>query len=235
MLINSISNNLSEFNQCEITVLTGCDKLMDLDVTEISNHKNISINVIDISSELASFCPSGRFPAQVYARFFMGNYIKGTILYLDVDMIVNCCISDLFKDFDSESGFGACIDTGILFNKALGINKLSYDFTYFNAGMFICDLNNPIVLKYFRDAIVLAQKNNYPLADQDALNFSIQGRFNVMPVKFNYAGVFFSNRYSIIHYAHLKPTLQLRYLSAFKQYNQYVTQLHLSFPYRKYS
>lgn len=233
VLLDSISKGLSHDVYCQISVLTGCKELLLYPKDFFSNYTNLDVNFIDVSEQLVNFKPVGRFPSQVYARFFMHKYLTGEVLYLDVDVIVRCCISEVFKSSNLDLGFSACIDTGIAMKRSFGHTSSKYT-SYFNAGVFVCDLNNRQVHYTFDKAIKLAQSNEYPLADQDALNHALEGKFSILNLQYNYTGVISPEKYKIIHFAHIKPNKMLKYFRAFHIYSEYVDTLSISFPYSQY-
>ncbi len=234
VLIESISRNLTSGHEVDILVLTGCEVLLELNGSDFNAYPNISLSFIDVSSELGCFRQAGRFPPQVYARLLMHKYINTNVLYLDVDIIVNCCLSEIFLYHHSLLGLSACLEEGVYLRNIIRCNFKTHP-PYFNAGVLLCDFSNNIAKEKFDLAITLAQKNDYLLADQDALNFAFDGNFDVLPQTFNDTTILFSKNSAIIHFAHIKPTRQLVWLDSFNRYSNYLDDLNLSFSLRKYS
>lgn len=233
VLLESINKNLTHGHMVKVFILTGCDYLLKSDGDDFKKYPNLELFFVDIKSELKDFTQVGRFPPQVFARLFMHRFIENRVLYLDVDVIVRCCLSEIFLIPNSNSGLSACVDEGIyLKDRIMGKEKKTLP--YFNAGMLLCDLENINLRKNFELAIALGQKHDYLLADQDALNCAFSGVFNIIPQRFNDMSIFCSRDSLIVHFAHVKPTWQLSWFQPYKEYFNYVNQLNLSFHFKNY-
>jgi lipopolysaccharide biosynthesis glycosyltransferase len=233
VLIESISRNLTCGHRVDIVVLTGCKVLLEKNGSDFKVYSNISLRFIDVSRELLGFRQVGRFPPQVYARLFMHKYLHESVLYLDVDILVNSCLSKIFLYRHSPSGLSACVEEGVLL---MGVRSANFKTKppYFNAGVLLCDLANCNLHEKFDLAIALAQQHDYSLADQDALNFAFDGQFDILPNTFNDTTSLLTSSSDIIHFAHLKPTRQLFWLWPFYRYCNYVDDLELKFSFKRY-
>ncbi len=137
------------------------------------------VHLIEITQErLGSLKPFGRFSVATFFRILgmrlLPTYIK-KVLYLDVDMIVNQNLSELFTE-KTDQPLYACYDINNDLQgnidhhrEVLGIPE---GYGYFNAGMLLMDLEW-IRHHHVADALIEdIEKNSslYELVDQDALN-----------------------------------------------------------------
>lgn len=130
------------------------------------------------NKELGGLKAFGRFSEAAYFRILGMYLLPGTVkkvLYLDVDMVVNNNLSELFS-MQMNKPITACYDINnylqgnIEYHKAiLGIPE---QFSYFNSGMLVMDLeymrNHSVAGRLLAD--IEEHFEMYALVDQDALN-----------------------------------------------------------------
>ena len=133
------------------------------------------------------------------------------ILYLDVDMIINKSIKELYwTDFENAL-FCACPD--MILNE-----RFEEGFTYFNSGMMLWNIEKLRGRYCFKDYMNLAESLNYDVKapDQDLLNmmhdkqvkFLDEYKYNLFAKIAYDNGIHYENvkeETTIIHYAGMKP------------------------------
>ncbi len=131
----------------------------------------------------------GRFSVVTFYRILGMGMIPGSvkrILYLDVDMVVNSSLSDLFT-MEMDQPLGACYDINNELQGNIDHHKsvigIPVQSPYFNAGMLLLDMD------YIRDhhvkdillTDVVQNFDSYELVDQDALNKFFCGKTRYLP------------------------------------------------------
>ena len=234
VLLRSISNRLTSGYVVHVTILTACPYLLRSPVAKLHSFENISVKIVDVSADLQKYqTRADRFPPEAFARFFIGRYLNGRVLYLDVDMIALRCISEIFDVDLNGFSFGAVIDNGHQVEKLMG-RYPRYPHKYFNAGLLLIDLDSGKAEEAFAEAISSSRLVYYRLADQDALNFVLRGGFYPLPSDFNFTTVFAGREAILYHFAHVKPCSQMRFLPAYKQFFDLCSDLEIEAPIKKY-
>lgn len=156
------------------------------------------------------------YPKTIYVRLFIPYFLPETVskaIYLDVDMIVQCNISELWSIELHESIVGAVPDpldtignpySGIPNYKELGLNPSS---KYFNTGLLVMNLtewrNEQITVKVLN--CVAENKEYAKLPDQYALNVVLYNRWLELDKTWNTFSNSEDDKANIIHFAHRKP------------------------------
>lgn len=216
-LLLSISNNCSLAS--EITVLTDCDETIRQYLEHLENKygklNRITLRIVDISEKLLPFNSFGRFPKLAFARLFIDHYCSGRVLYLDVDTLILSDLKSLYHWNIEEYGIAAVEDYGI--HVSLREKSIIKKSSYLNAGVILLDCSKTYVKKRLSEARNLACLNHYEYGDQDALNIVLKGNFHKLPLRFNnYA--FFRKDVKVIHFAHIKPWQNSRFVISYKDY-----------------
>lgn len=118
---------------------------------------------------------------ETYYRLLIERIIPNNIeriLYLDVDIIINGSLEELYSyQFKSNEIIAACQDMGVVLNKK--IHKLIYsnlnfnkDYKYFNAGVILYNLSK------YRDYINFETINRFVCENSDKLAFHDQDILN---------------------------------------------------------
>lgn len=145
------------------------------------------------------------------------------LLYLDVDMIINKDLRELYLEPFDGNYFVACKDMTVDFPKN-DIRDLIFQkyiekgFTYFNAGLMLWNISDLRGNYCFADYMTLAKQLNYQMLapDQDLLNFMHYGQvkfvdeyqydlFSLMAYNFGIRYAEVKEQTSIIHFAGYKP------------------------------
>ena len=174
----------------------------------IQRHRAI-FELITLESSVFDDCVLNyHFAAVNYFRLQIPQYyLDDIVLYLDVDIVVNGDISELFN-INIEKYYLAAVSE-LNFNRfeILGMKNTS---SYFNAGVML--INNK---KWKKDDFgskvldyIKMNPNSILMADQDGLNSQIDGDFFQLPIKYNAQAEYFkSNKFAkkseciIVHYS----------------------------------
>ncbi|MGX2950933.1 glycosyltransferase family 8 protein, partial [Ursidibacter sp. B-7004-1] len=114
-------------------------------LSSISGKNNINFISIDISDFDSLPTTINYISKATYARLKMANYLPNhidKIIYLDVDILVQGSLSELWNIELNECYIGACIDSFIEFSQSdykrkIGLENSEY---YFNAGVLLVNL-----------------------------------------------------------------------------------------------
>lgn len=153
------------------------------------------IEFLSVDNKLFASMPVMRhFEQQNYYRFIIPQ-LKPNLskaLYLDSDIVVTRSLNRLWNTNLGDNYVGAVSDFGMLLEicqKQLASKSsiLSFDGSYFNSGVLLINLDlwkkDKIAQKLFSDTIKIKDKILY--ADQCVLNYTLKGRVQYLPYKYN--------------------------------------------------
>lgn len=200
VMIQSIIENSNKRYFYKIFILKQeiCKSYEKKILDHLRNINNISIEFIDINSYInnINFFVSGHISKESYFRLFIPYIFNGykKILYFDSDMICLNDISELFF-MDMKNKSIAAVRDIILQSYYTVKTKiktiypvifnLQYPENYFNAGMLIWELET-FRLKYSLEYLIkLISSRNWPIHDQDILNFLCNNDVYILPYKYN--------------------------------------------------
>ncbi len=111
----------------------------------------------------------------VFSRVFLGEVFKDykdihKLIYIDCDTLIVGSLKELWNmDLQGNIGAGVCEAMGNLHKKAIGLSKEDY---YFNAGMFLIDLDKWRLEKKDNAAkeFIFRKKGRLEYADESVLN-----------------------------------------------------------------
>lgn len=196
--IASICDNTK--SSCDFYILDG--GISEKNKAEIYKLKNsfdnfsIEFLQIDLQKEFASVVYkniSNYVSLSTYNRFLIPKLKPDLhkVLYLDVDIIVNCDIIELYNQDLKNYILGAIPEKYV--NKLstarhLTDLKLCNKHKYFNAGILLIDnkawLNENILQKALD--VEKEYRNKLSLADQDILNIIFNNNYKELPLQYNY-------------------------------------------------
>lgn len=137
--------------------------------------------LINRESFPASLPTTTEWSLETYFRLMLLDILPDEVdrlLYLDVDMIINKPVDDLyFTDFEDRC-FCACRDMTVELpfpdiRNEIFKEHIAQDFTYFNAGLMLWNIEKLRGSYSFKDYMELAHRLNYQMLapDQDLLNY----------------------------------------------------------------
>ena len=157
------------------------------------------------------------YPQNIYMRLLIADLVDNhitKILYLDVDMLVQTSVQEIFEIDLEENIIGAVADSrvkcfankwgGIANYKTLGLNG---DMPYFNSGLLLIDLQKWRDFDVTQKVIDCINKNKkfaqYP--DQYGLNVVLYYKWKQIDAMWNYFSDGAENEPKIIHFIGRKP------------------------------
>lgn len=189
-------------------------------------HKNIHFLFIDREAFSDSLPTTDVWPLEAYFRLMLVDILPpwvDRLLYLDVDMIINKSLEELYRTDFEDNYFCVCRDMPTVLpfpdiRNEFFKEHMARGFTYFNSGMMLWNiegLRGKYTLKTYID---LAESLNYQMLapDQDLLNFLHWNQVKfVDEYQYNLFSRFVYNNgihyqdvkkeTSIIHFAGMKP------------------------------
>lgn len=162
----------------------------------IKKYRQEFIYIDEIKLDCYDLKTTEQFSKAIYYRLLIPHLIKDDfVLYLDSDVVINSCLSDIFEINLKNNVIGAVEDIGYSNYSVIGMNEES---AYFNSGVMLINLN------LWRDQniteramkLLLDKNNEFKYPDQDALNIILQYKWLRLNPKYNQQASFFysSNR-----------------------------------------
>jgi len=178
---------------------------------QIFNTKNISIrfvvgkfNQFKFSKTKHAEHASSDCYNRLFAPFILKNYKK--VICLDADILVKHDIYYLYIQELNDCALGACVDQGMvgLYNITsdgwFNIEDKNYNYrqylddymelnnpyNYFNAGVFLFDLEKLDINQYKKDMFKYMQNKNLLFGDQDILNLIFDDKTKLLDISWNY-------------------------------------------------
>jgi lipopolysaccharide biosynthesis glycosyltransferase len=235
-LIKSIEANLAADKKVEIFIIA--DNVNDANKQKLQQSVNTAITTL-VWKEMASVIPLGMklpldrssYPLNIYMRLFIPYFIAAeieTVLYLDVDMIVQKDVSTLFEIDLSQHVVAAVLDPRIItfdnsWGGVLNYQELGLPGTtrYFNTGLLV--MNTKLwraqsVTEKIIDCIEQHKKfANYP--DQYGLNVVLANKWlELDPLWNHFSTIETAENPYLIHFVERKPIYKAyNYSETFKQ------------------
>jgi len=119
---------------------------------------------------------------------FLGSEVR--MLYLDADIVVRTDLSEMYES-ELTTSVSACLDAHIVFAaspsmwrpwREEGVPPLT---PYFNTGVMLIDGRRWRDLDVTERCLQLMRKYDMPCADQDAVNLTLRGQFNILAPRYN--------------------------------------------------
>ncbi len=152
-------------------------------LSDLAQRYHQHIHFLEVSREMfpASLPTTNAWSLETYFRLMLPDILPHEVdrlLYLDVDMIINKPVKELY-DTDFEGAyFCACRDMSVSFPFPDSRNEIfkehiAHGFTYFNAGLMLWNMEKLREKYSFKDYMDLARALNFQMLapDQDLLNF----------------------------------------------------------------
>lgn len=145
------------------------------------------------NSVFQGFPLNPRWSVETYYRLLISELMPNDVekvLYLDIDLIIDGAVSDLFNIELGAYYLAACVDTyeGIDYRKMNRHWKRAENIKYFNAGVMFLNLSEIKKHVCFDDYIHVLQitQGNLPYMDQDILNYLLGEKVRYLQAEYNY-------------------------------------------------
>jgi lipopolysaccharide biosynthesis glycosyltransferase len=191
--LTSIFDNNTN-NKINIYLLhSGLSEIEEKNINNVATKYNQTINLIHVQKSYFSDAPALRWSKETYYRLLINELIPKNIdrlLYLDVDIIVNKPLNDLYNLDLGEYYISALLEnTDYKKTRArLGLNQ---DGFYYQAGVLVFDLKKTRkILSYDKSMEVIHKLGkNLTTVDQDVMNIIFDGKIKALDKKFNNVSV----------------------------------------------
>ena len=223
--IKSLIKNKKPDTIYEIYIITDKVSVDSKKILKTFEVQNVNINIIDYQNKYKDLYNENSYVSNAtFIRFDIPDLLKDfdKILYLDVDMIIQKDLTDLYNTNLNDTYAGVVLDIGELF----------YDLTirtglkqYFNAGMILYNAKKYREENLAEKLLEIYKKDSKKLVlmDQDALNIGFNNNITILPPEYNYqqsiseywngeVKKYYSlskntniENVSIIHYTRMKP------------------------------
>lgn len=154
------------------------------------------IHYYNISSQcLDSFKCSGAayISTTAFVRILLPEIIAkdvNRVLYFDCDIVVNGTLRPLWNTIlPQNSPLGAVIDLHSNSSGQRRVVKIPTAIPYFNSGILLMDLDCWRKEKLTDQMIQCAIEKQFPLLDQDVINYILQGRIHQLPFTYNFSSL----------------------------------------------
>lgn len=176
---------------CYLRLLARCRRNFEL--------KFIDINKVEGSAKFKNLFASGHITLATYWRLLLPEILSDVnkLIYLDTDVVVVDDVAKLYSEDVSGYFCAGCIDIGVA--KELPVSQdarkilcsLGYmDFSnYINAGVLLINLEYAREKNLFSEMLSLAENNNFPLHDQDVINYTLmnEGGAKIVDQRWSFA------------------------------------------------
>lgn len=164
--------------------------------------KNQTISFIDVDYDTINDFPIQQhdyISLASYLRLFIPQLLPQSVskaLYIDGDIIFNGQITELFDIDISNYASAAVEDAPNNHPSRLGYDS---DFSYFNAGFLLLNVEYLRKINFTEKAIEYIKKNHdkIVLHDQDVLNALLHGKILFLPIKWNMLDCYYTKPFKI--------------------------------------
>lgn len=181
----------SKFTETQYSINILLDNVSNKEVFyELEKKFNIKLNLVDAENSTlknlhissGSYCTASE---AALLKFRIADILrdKQKVLYLDVDILINKDLSELFMTDLSEKPLAAVLDSGQLYSSRF--KKIAG--RYFNSGVLLMNLD------HFRennlvDKLIEEKRNlkDYSLMDQHVFNIVFSENFVELPIEYNF-------------------------------------------------
>lgn len=176
-----------------------CKKLQD--IVDLYHRKIFFVSKPDMRELLGHNVEMHWWIENVFSRIFLGEVLKDykfvhRLIYIDCDTLVVGSIKDLWElDLQGSIGAGVCEAMGNLHKKAIGLSKND---NYFNAGMFLIDIDRWRLENKDEQAkeFIKRVKGKLEYADESVLNGILAREMLRLSPKYNLTSLsfYFTNK-----------------------------------------
>ena len=189
-LLKSIERNHKKVSVRVHVILDDVPKEhFDLVLSSVSNITIVPYHITE--HEALQLPPLLQISRATYLRLIVEEVIGEDVerlLYLDIDIIVNDCLIDLWNTDLEGMACAAVRDPGVSVEAFSKKYNLTGNGSYFNAGMLLLDMNLIRRSSVFSNALqlLLSSPNAYEFADQDALNVMLWREWKSIDKSWNF-------------------------------------------------
>lgn len=184
---------------------------------------NSTISFHYLSTDELSDLPVGQWNTIMYFKLFMPYVIpqsEDRCLFLDVDMIINADIDELYNTELHGKAFAAAEDIPdcIIHKQRLGLSPKD---VYINSGVMICNLTE-WRKRYSSDDIFTYTRKiaDIIMNEQDVLALYFKNSIDILPIKWNMVSFYFMH----------KPKIFEKYLPQLKEARKHPGIIHFACP-----
>ena len=215
--IISLTDNMSKDYNYDIVILE--DKIKDksklLLLEQVKDFKNVSLRFIDINrffdkNNDVKFYVSGNYSRSVYNRLFIPNIFNkyDKVLYLDVDILINDNLVDLYNtDLNSNFLIAAIQDLSNELWLPNNINqkyevcnyikqdlKIKDPKEYINAGVILFNIKECLNNDFLNSCLKTLNNIGNPIfLDQDIINITCNGKIKYLDYRYNFLAIYLQN------------------------------------------
>lgn len=158
-------------------------------------YDNVEVRYFDTRRfDLHRFPDVGHYSVNTFARYFIPQMegVPRRVIYLDVDIIVNGDIVELYDQDLQGKAIGAVLEDFDSVNYGALKERVYPEYAggdqYFNAGVLVLDVDALRAMNFTEKSIALTMKLHDKLhaPDQDVLNIMFEGNFAKLDYKFDF-------------------------------------------------
>jgi lipopolysaccharide biosynthesis glycosyltransferase len=195
---------------------------------------------VEVANELTSSftIPEGsHITSATFLRLYISEILPSdidTLLYLDIDVMINSSLDDLFAmNFSTP----ICAELNVPRSLGNGEHLQGHNAQYFNSGVMLINMKKWRDLNLLNEFIIVGSQETYPFVDQDILNIVFRNNWTRIGREFNYLHLYGSGEDDpaycefpkIIHFAGSKPwneTPVTQYVSKYRKNFNKIRELH---------
>jgi len=202
VLLQSIAVNASTDKSYLIIILDcgGFKEVSNNIYQQIAKFTNFKLLIVNMEQVLQqhkdAFKEVSYFSIAMYARLFIPAICAQFkyVLYMDVDMICNLDVSEIFTHDLVDNYIGATSDLGYDLYRSISRHATQYakdilglepDDSYINSGLLLFNINKWNELNLIEHAIKLSVKHYYMCPDQDIINIMCKHHIYLLYQKYN--------------------------------------------------
>lgn len=193
----SILKNKEERTAFDFYILVSADfneKIKQNILALVQAHPDVKIQFVDMGDAFqSSVVTMHHITTPTYYRLLIPDLLPRhyhRALYLDIDIIVQSDLAELFQIDMHDHYLAGVIAAGSVLNPEVQAYHaeigLKDNSNYINAGITLWNLDKMRAKEGLIDELVRLSKNNYPMQDQDVVNLAFAKEIEILPLKFNY-------------------------------------------------
>lgn len=191
--IYSLIANRNPNKQYALFVFFSSLSKKNIDLLSSLQTDNVTIHFVNFDEYTKDynslFYTWAHYTKESYYRLFIPKYFGenfGKIIYLDVDLVVNCDIGELLLETIGPHAVWGALNYSTPddaeYIRSLGLSYLNY----INAGVMVIDCKHFNQMGYFEKAAeIIAERRQFTYIDQDVLNLACNGDIGLIDPSWN--------------------------------------------------